>query len=93
MTDEAGGGTILDVSLVDPVPGHRATTCSTRPGCTWPASHGTGSCVPRIVQVDSEYEFRRADRGEPVLTHFDADGLGRSSIGALPAGVRQFLRL
>ena len=35
-----------------------------------------GVWVPRIVQVDSEYEFRRADRGRPSLTTFDAVGLG-----------------
>jgi hypothetical protein len=35
-----------------------------------------GVLVPRIVQVDSEYVFRRADRGRPELTHFDREAWG-----------------
>jgi hypothetical protein len=35
-----------------------------------------GVLVPRIVQVDSEYEFRRADRGRPSLHSFDASAWG-----------------
>ena len=36
--------------------------------------------MPRIVQVDSEYEFRRADRGRPSLTP-STRGLGRRPAG------------
>ncbi len=32
--------------------------------------------VPRIIQVDSEYEFRRADRGRPELECFDPAAWG-----------------
>jgi hypothetical protein len=35
-----------------------------------------GESLPRIVQVDSEYEFRRADRGRPELRAFDAAAWG-----------------
>ena len=35
-----------------------------------------GVWVPRIVQVDSEYEFRRADRGRPSLGFFDPSAWG-----------------
>ena len=31
---------------------------------------------PRLVQVDTEYEFRRADRGNPLLHSFDAAAWG-----------------
>ncbi len=68
-------GTILDVSLVDPVPvtGHDVQY---PPGMHLARIAHDGVLVPRIVQVDSEYQFRRADRGEPVLTHFDAEAWG-----------------
>src|SRR5258708_12396048 len=59
-------GRILDVSLVDPVPvtGHDVPYP--------PAMHlariaRDGVLIPRIVQVDSEYDFRRADRGRPCF--------------------------
>ena len=73
--DEAGGGTILDVSLVDPVPvtGHDVQY---PPGMHLARIARDGVLVPRIVQVDSEYVFRRADRGQPVLTHFDPGAWG-----------------
>jgi hypothetical protein len=68
-------GTILDVSLVDPVPvtGHDVQY---PPGMHLARIERDGVLVPRIVQVDCEYVFRRADRGEPVLTHFDAAAWG-----------------
>ena len=35
-----------------------------------------GTTKPRLVQVDTEYEFRRADRGTPELAFFDAAAWG-----------------
>ena len=67
--------TILDVSLVDPVPvtGHDVQY---PPGMHLARIARDGVLVPRIVQVDSEYEFRRADRGRPSLQSFDASAWG-----------------
>jgi hypothetical protein len=67
--------TILDVSLVDPVPvtGHDVQY---PPGMHLARIARDGVLVPRIVQVDSEYEFRRADRGRPSLNSFDASAWG-----------------
>jgi hypothetical protein len=69
------GETILDVSLVDPLPvtGHDVQY---PPGMHLARVNQDGVSKPRIVQVDSEYEFRRADRGTPVLTHFDPGAWG-----------------
>ncbi len=41
-----------------------------------------GVSKPRIVQVDSEYEFRRADRGRPELTSFDPEAWGDARLVA-----------
>jgi hypothetical protein len=64
------GRAILDVSLVDPFPvtGHDVQY---PPGMHLAQLDRDGVVVPRIVQVDTEYEFRRADRGRPELTTFD----------------------
>jgi Acetoacetate decarboxylase (ADC) len=69
------GATILDVSMVDPVPvtGHDVQY---PPGMHLARLERGGVWVPRIVQVDSEYEFRRADRGRPSLNIFDAGAWG-----------------
>jgi hypothetical protein len=63
------------VSLVDPVPvtGHDVQY---PPGMHLARIARDGVLVPRIVQVDSEYEFRRADRGRPSLNSFDATAWG-----------------
>jgi hypothetical protein len=70
-----GGQTILDVSLIDPVPvtGHDVQY---PPGMHLGRVERDGVWVPRIVQVDSEYEFRRADRGRPSLASFDPSAWG-----------------
>jgi hypothetical protein len=70
-----GGRAILDVSLIDPVPvtGHDVQY---PPGMHLGRVERGGVWVPRIVQVDSEYEFRRADRGRPSLTSFDPSAWG-----------------
>ena len=69
------GETILDVSLVDPLPvtGHDVQY---PPGMHLARVSQDGVSKPRIVQVDSEYEFRRADRGVPALAHFDPEAWG-----------------
>ena len=73
VSDE--GRTILDVSLIDPVPvtGHDVQY---PPGMHLGRVERDGVWVPRIVQVDSEYEFRRADRGRPSLASFDPSAWG-----------------
>jgi hypothetical protein len=70
-----GSRTILDVSLVDPVPvtGHDVQY---PPGMHLARVTRDGVSTPRIVQVDSEYEFRRADRGRPEVTAFDPGAWG-----------------
>jgi hypothetical protein len=70
-----GSRTILDVSLIDPVPvtGHDVQY---PPGMHLGRIARDGILVPRIVQVDSEYEFRRADRGRPSLNSFDPAAWG-----------------
>ena len=70
-----GGRTILDVSLIDPLPvtGHDVQY---PPGMHLARLERDGVWVPRIVQVDSEYEFRRADRGVPSLGFFDPSAWG-----------------
>ncbi len=67
--------TILDIALVDPNPitGH---DIQYPPGMHLARVAGSQSTRPRLVQVDTEYEFRRADRGVPELGTFDAEGWG-----------------
>jgi hypothetical protein len=69
------GRTILAVSLVDPIPvtGHDVQY---PPGMHLARLTRDGISKPRIVQVDCEYEFRRADRGRPELTSFDPEVWG-----------------
>ena len=75
------GRLILQTSLVDPVPvtGHDVQY---PPGMHLARMTRDGVLVPRIVQVDSEYVFRRADRGRPELTHFDREAWGRRAARA-----------
>ena len=72
---EAESGVILQASLVDPVPvtGHDVQY---PPGMHLARVTRDGVSKPRIVQVDSEYEFRRADRGRPELVSFDPGAWG-----------------
>jgi hypothetical protein len=66
----SGRRTILQAGLIDPVPvtGHDIQYA---PGMHLARVHGGDGSAPRLVQVDTEYEFRRADRGRPELTLFD----------------------
>ena len=72
---EEDGRTILETSLVDPFPvtGHDVQY---PPGMHLARVTRDGVSKPRIVQVDSEYEFRRADRGRPEVTSFDPEAWG-----------------
>ena len=71
--------TILAVALVDPEPitGHDIQYSV---GMHLARVEGDDGPRPRIVQVDSEYEFRRADRGRPEITTFDAEAWGDARI-------------
>jgi hypothetical protein len=75
VRDEGASGAVLEVSLVDPVPvtGH---DLQYPPGMHLARIQRDGEWLPRIVQVDTEYEFRRADRGRPELRAFDAAAWG-----------------
>ena len=69
----------LQLALVDPEPitghdvqyppGMHLVVCGTRRGYR-----------PRLVQVDTEYEFRPADRGRPELGLFDAASWGEGRL-------------
>lgn len=67
--------TILQVALVDPQPitGHDIQYA---PGMHLARVADDEGTRPRLVQVDTEYEFRRADRGQPLLGTFDAQAWG-----------------
>lgn len=71
VTVEADGQLILDASLINPEPisggdiQYLANVNLTR-------VVREGQEVPRLVQVDPDYVFHRADRGRPKLDRFDA---------------------
>jgi hypothetical protein len=71
-TVSRGRRTILQASLIDPEPitGHDIQYA---PGMHLAHVEHDGETRPRLVQVDSEYQFIRADRGRPRLDAFDAD--------------------
>jgi len=66
---------ILAVALVDPEPitGHDIQYA---PGMHLAHVSGEGGSRPRLVQVETEYEFHRADRGRPELATFDPSAWG-----------------
>lgn len=66
---------ILQVALVDPEPitGH---DIQYPPGMHLARVEDDEGTAPKLIQVDTEYEFRRADRGRPELGHFDAGAWG-----------------
>jgi hypothetical protein len=67
--------TLLDVALVDPEPitGHDIQYA---PGMHLARVVDEEGTKPCLLQVEPEYQFRRADRGRPELTTFDADAWG-----------------
>jgi hypothetical protein len=70
---------ILEAALVDPEPitGH---DIQYSPGMHLARVHVGDDVAPRLVQVDTEYVFRRADRGRPQLATFDAPAWGDGRI-------------
>ena len=70
---------ILEIALVDPEPitGHDIQYA---PGMHLARVMGDDGSRPRLVQVETEYEFKRADRGRPELTVFDAQSWGDDRI-------------
>jgi hypothetical protein len=70
-----GRATVLHMALVDPDPitGHDVKYA---PGMHLARVDGPDGPVPRLVQVDTEYEFHRADRGRPALLSFDPGAWG-----------------
>jgi hypothetical protein len=66
---------ILQVALVDPEPitGH---DIKYHPGMHLARVQDDEGTRPRLVQVDTEYLFRRADRGRPELGVFNASAWG-----------------
>jgi Acetoacetate decarboxylase (ADC) len=71
----AEGQRVLHMGLVDPEPmsGH---DIQYPPGMHLAMLDGAVTSKPRLIQVDSEYEFRRADRGRPELLRFDPASWG-----------------
>jgi len=70
-----GRAIVLHLALVDPDPitGHDVKYA---PGMHLARLEGPDGTVPRLVQVDTEYEFHRADRGRPTLLSFDPAAWG-----------------
>jgi Acetoacetate decarboxylase (ADC) len=66
---------ILEVALVDPTPitGH---DIQYPPGMHLARLQDSEGTRPRLIQVDTEYEFLRADRGRPELRTFKATAWG-----------------
>ena len=73
---------ILEVALVDPTPitGH---DIQYPPGMHLARVADEKGTTPRLIQVDSEYEFQRADRGRPELGTFDAAAWGDERLVAV----------
>jgi hypothetical protein len=75
----SGRQVILEVALVDPEPvsGHDIQYA---PGMHLARVRDAEGSRPRLVQVDTEYEFRKADRGRPQLGIFDAAQWGEERL-------------
>lgn len=74
-----GRDTILDLALVNPEPISGADI-QYPPGMHLARVQDDEGIRPRIVQVDTEYEFRRADRGRPELKSFDPAAWGNERL-------------
>ena len=83
---------ILEVALVDPQPitGHDVQY---PPGMHLARVHDVEGVRPRLVQVDTEYEFRRADRGRPELLTFHPPAWGNHRLVPDRAGLGQLRSL
>jgi hypothetical protein len=74
-----GRQVILQVALIDPQPvtGHDIQYA---PGMHLARVRHPAGDRPRLVQVDTEYEFLKADRGRPQLSIFDAAQWGEERL-------------
>jgi hypothetical protein len=70
---------ILEVALIDPQPitGHDVQY---PPGMHLARVQGDDGPRPKLIQVDTEYEFRRADRGRPELRTFEPEAWGNERL-------------
>lgn len=66
------GRELLTASLVDPQSISGADVAYT-PNMNLARVELDGQTLPRLVQVDPEYAFHKAERGRPVVERFDAD--------------------
>ena len=69
------GGSILDVVLQDPMP--------LRPEDAYTVSNMHLAHTPRglrLLQVDPQFEVERAERGRPLIRHFDAGAWGSAGV-------------
>lgn len=69
------GRSVLDASMLDPVP---ISGGDVQYVANMNLAHTPQGL--RLVQVDSEYAFHRADRGRPVLHRFDAEAWGDAAV-------------
>jgi len=76
---KTGRQVILEVGLIDPEPvtGHDIQYA---PGMHLARVRDPEGDRPRLVQVDTEYEFHKADRGRPQLGIFDAARWGEERL-------------
>lgn len=68
----AGDRPVLQVSIVDPHPISGADVAYT-PNMNLARVSRDGTSVPRLVQVDPDYTFHRAERGRPVVDRFERE--------------------
>lgn len=68
----ADGRDLLTVSLVDPQSISGGDVAYT-PNMNLARVELEGQTVPRLVQVDPDYTFHKAERGRPVVDHFQPD--------------------
>lgn len=71
-TVEVEGRLVLDASIVDPNP-ISGSDVQYLPNVNLARIERDGAILPRLLQVDADYTFHKADRGEPRLDAFDAD--------------------
>ncbi len=71
-TVELAGRTVLDVSLLNPEPINGADV-QYLPNVNLARTVRDGVEIARIIQVDPDFTFRKADRGKPHLETFDAE--------------------
>jgi hypothetical protein len=78
-TVSAGGNMLLDVSLIDPEAISGGDIQYTA-NMNLARVERDGQVVPRLVQVDPEAVFHKAERGRPHLSAFDAQAWGEARV-------------